>query len=55
KPVVVIGQMRKRIARTTLDPLTATVLALENRGGGTNSEQAVMVSCDVIFIRKQIQ
>jgi hypothetical protein len=55
KPVVVIGQMHKRIARTTLDPLTATVLALETRGGGTNSEQAIMVSCDVIFIRKQIQ
>jgi hypothetical protein len=55
KPVVVIGQMRKRIARKTLDPLTATVLALENLGGGTNSEQAIMVSCDVIFIRKQIQ
>lgn len=55
KPVVVIGQMRKRIARTTLDPLTTTVLALETRGGGVNKEQAIMVSCDVIFIRKQIQ
>ena len=55
KPVVVIGQMHKRIARTTLDPLTATVLALETRGRGTNREQAIMVSCDVIFIRKRIQ
>jgi len=55
KPVVVIGQLHKRIARTTLDPLTATVLALETRGGGASKEQAVMVSCDVIFIRKQIQ
>jgi hypothetical protein len=54
KPVVVIGQLHKRIARTTLDPLTATVLALETRGGASN-EQAIMVSCDVIFIRKQIQ
>jgi hypothetical protein len=55
KPVVVIGQMHKRIARTTLDPLTVTALALETRGGGASKEQAVMVSCDVIFIRKQIQ
>ena len=55
KPVVVIGQMHKRIARTTLDPLTATVLALETHSGGANKEQAIMVSCDVIFIRKQIQ
>ncbi len=54
KPVVVIGQMHKRIARTTLDPLTATVLAMETRGRASN-EQAIMVSCDVIFIRKQIQ
>jgi hypothetical protein len=55
KPVVVIGQMHKRIARTTLDPLTATVLALETRGRGASKEQAIMVSCDVIFIRKPIQ
>ncbi|MDH4239513.1 MAG: right-handed parallel beta-helix repeat-containing protein, partial [Phycisphaerae bacterium] len=55
KPVVVIGQMHKRIARSTLDPLTATVLALETRGGGASKEQAIIVSCDVIFIRKQIQ
>jgi hypothetical protein len=55
KPVVVIGQLHKRIATSTLDPLTATVLALETRGKGANREQAIMVSCDVIFIRKQIQ
>jgi len=55
KPVVVIGQMHKRIAQTTLDPLTATVLALETRGRGASIEQSIMVSCDVIFIRKQIQ
>ncbi|HIJ53859.1 MAG TPA: right-handed parallel beta-helix repeat-containing protein [Planctomycetes bacterium] len=55
KPVVVIGQLHKRIARTTVDPLTATVLALESRGRGANNEQAIMVSCDVIFIRKAIQ
>jgi len=55
KPVVVIGQLHKRIARTTLDPMTATVLALESRSRGARGEQAIMVSCDVIFIRKQIQ
>lgn len=55
KPVAVIGQLHKRIARTTLDPLTATVLALETRGRGANNEQAIMVSCDVICIRKAIQ
>jgi hypothetical protein len=55
RPVVVVGQLYKRIARTTLDPLTATVLALETRGRGANNEQAIMVSCDVICIRKAIQ
>jgi len=55
KPVALIGQLSKRIARSTLDPLTATVLALESRGEEENREQAIMVSCDVLYIRKPIQ
>jgi hypothetical protein len=38
-----------------LDPLTATVLALETRGPNGTREQAIMISCDVLFIRKSIQ
>lgn len=55
QPVALVGQMRKRISQSVLDPLTATVLALETRGENGKPEQAIMVSCDVIFIRKTIQ
>ena len=55
KPVVLIGQMRKRISQGVRDPLTATALALETRGAGGTTEQAIMVSCDVILTKKAIQ
>jgi hypothetical protein len=55
RPVALVGQMSKRISQSVLDPLTATVLALESRGENGKSEQAIMVSCDVVYIRKAIQ
>jgi hypothetical protein len=55
KPVALVGQMSKRISEKVQDPLIATVLALETRGDGGSREQAVMVSCDVLFIRAQTQ
>jgi hypothetical protein len=55
QPVALVGQMRKRISQSVLDPLTATVLALETRGENNKPEQAIMVSCDVAFIKKPIQ
>lgn len=53
KPVALIGQLHKRISTGVRDPLTATVLALETRG--SPSEQAILVSCDVLFIPRRIQ
>ena len=55
RPVALVGQLRKRISKSVLDPLTATVLALETRGPNGKKEQAIMISCDVLFIRKSIQ
>jgi len=55
KPVALTGQLYKRIARSVLDPLTATVLALESREKEGKKEQAIMVSCDLLYIRKPIQ
>jgi sugar phosphate isomerase/epimerase len=55
RPVALIGQFNKRIARSALDPLTATALALETRGGSGETEQAIMVSCDVLWIQKLMQ
>jgi sugar phosphate isomerase/epimerase len=55
KPVALIGQLHKRISTGVRDPLTATVLALETRGDGGDREQAILVSCDVLFIQGAIQ
>ncbi len=55
KPVALIGQLHKRISTGVLDPLTATVLAVETRGDGSDKEQAIMVSCDLLFIQRLIQ
>jgi hypothetical protein len=55
KPVALIGQMNKRISQKVRDPLTATALALEVRDGDAVREQAVLVSCDVLYIRKASQ
>ncbi|MGE5295040.1 MAG: hypothetical protein ACM3VT_09440 [Solirubrobacterales bacterium] len=54
KPVALIGQLNKRISERVRDPLTATALAIETRGEGGSSEQAILVSCDVLYIRKSI-
>ena len=53
KPVALIGQLHKRISSGVRDPLTATVLSLETRGKAI--DQAILVSCDVLFIPRQIQ
>lgn len=50
KPVNLVGQYGKRIARSIRDPLTATALALETRGDAGSVDQAILVSCDVIGI-----
>jgi hypothetical protein len=55
KPVALVGQMHKRISQAVQDPLNATVLALETRGENGMKEQAIMVSCDLLFIRSQTQ
>jgi hypothetical protein len=55
KPVALVGQLFKRISEKVQDPLNATVLALETRDEKGNREQAIMVSCDLLFIRAQTQ
>jgi len=55
KPVALVGQLHKRISESVQDPITTTVLAIETRGAGGSIEQAIMVSCDVTFIRAQTQ
>lgn len=55
KPVALIGQLHKRISTSVRDPLTATALALETRGQDGQREQAILISCDVIYTRQAIQ
>ena len=55
RPVALVGQLHKRISKRVRDPLTATVLALETRAESGRREQAIMVSCDVVYTRKAIQ
>ena len=55
RPVALIGQLQKRISQKVRDPLTATALALETRGADGQREQAILVSCDVLYIRKVVQ
>ena len=56
RPVSIVGFRGKRISNGVRDPLTATVLAMESVGPeGKVTEQAIMVSCDVIWIRKATQ
>ncbi len=55
KPVALVGQLHKRISEKVRDPLTATALALEMRGENAQREQAILVSCDVLYIRKAVQ
>lgn len=53
KPVNLVGQYERRIARTTRDPLTATVLALETQSASGTREQAILVSGDVVGIPRK--
>lgn len=55
KPVALVGQLTKRISTSVQDSLSATVLAIETKGENGRKEQAIMVSCDLLFIRAQTQ
>ena len=55
KPVALSGQFHTRVAKKVESPVTATALALESRDGDKVLDQAIMVSCDLVAIRKDIQ
>ncbi|NLO01520.1 MAG: hypothetical protein GX126_04250 [Bacteroidales bacterium] len=49
EPVLLRGQYHARVSEGVMDPVTATVLAMES-GNGASSEKAIMVSCDLVAI-----
>jgi hypothetical protein len=55
KPVALTGNTGKTISEAVMDPLNAVVLALESKNSNGTKEQAIMVSCDLLFIRRQTQ
>jgi hypothetical protein len=50
RPVQLMGQYYERISQGVRDPISATALALES-----GSEQAVIVSCDLVAISEALQ
>jgi hypothetical protein len=54
QPVALAGQMHTRIARHVESPVTATALALEFREGNQVVDQAIMISCDLVAIHRDI-
>ncbi len=49
KPVLIAGQFHARVSEGVMDPVTATVLALES-GSGESSEKVFLISCDIVGI-----
>jgi len=49
RPVLIAGQFHARVSEGVLDPITATVLAMESTKGG-ETERAIMISCDLVGI-----
>jgi hypothetical protein len=52
EPVALCGQFNRRISTRVNDPLSATALALEARDTNGVLDQAVLVSADVVCIRR---
>ncbi len=52
QPVALCGQWHLRISERVNDPLTAAALAIEARDQDGVLDQAVLVSCDVVGIRR---
>ena len=55
EPVALSGQFHTRVAKTVESPVTANVLVLESRDGDKSLDLAIMVSCDLVVIREDIQ
>ncbi len=55
EPVALSGQFHTRIATKVESPVTANVLVLESRDGDTSLDLAIMVSCDLVVIREDVQ
>lgn len=55
EPVALSGLFSLRVSEKVESPCTATALALETKKDGKVVDQAIMISCDLVVIRKNIQ
>ncbi len=55
EPVALLGHFNLRISDKILDPITCTALAIETRDGDKSVETAIMVSCDLGIITRELQ
>ncbi len=53
RPVALAGQFHTRVSKSVHDPITATVLVIEKKQ--SSSEQAIMISCDLVVIEPGFQ
>lgn len=53
-PVQLAGQMHERVSEHVHDPCTATALAIEGRTAGGETEQAIMVCCDLVHVTRDV-
>ncbi|MEX2512237.1 MAG: hypothetical protein WD398_04980, partial [Cyclobacteriaceae bacterium] len=49
KPVLIAGQFHARLSEGVMDPVKATILAMES-GNGNSSQKAIWISCDLVGI-----
>ncbi|MHB0856094.1 MAG: hypothetical protein ACYC5M_00820 [Anaerolineae bacterium] len=54
KPVQLAGQFHERISQNVHDPVTATALAIETRDAEGHGDQAIIVSCDLVFTPEEL-
>jgi hypothetical protein len=54
RPVLIAGQFHARVSEGVLDPITATVLAMESTQDG-ESKNVIMISCDLVSISDGIR
>jgi hypothetical protein len=52
RPVMVSGQMHRRISRGAMDPLLVTAIAME---GGDPADCAILISCDLVGVSDALQ
>lgn len=54
RPVILGGYWHARVTKEVLDPVTATALAIESTPGKGEKNYAVMVSCDLVYISREL-